>query len=99
MEVTLLPDQYVLVDKLTPRWAAYARGDIVVFDPPERGRRRAACRSSSGSSACPTTRSSSATGKVYVNDVELDEPYINAERRRLPVDGSATRRRDRMDRP
>ena len=35
MENTLLPDQYVLVDKLTPRWAAYARGDIVVFDPPE----------------------------------------------------------------
>ena len=35
MEVTLLQDQYVLVDKLTPRWAPYARGDIVVFDPPE----------------------------------------------------------------
>ena len=35
MMVTLLPDQYVLVDKLTPRWAPYGRGDIVVFDPPE----------------------------------------------------------------
>ena len=35
METTLLPDQYVLVDKLTPRWAPYTRGDIVVFDPPE----------------------------------------------------------------
>ena len=35
MERTLEPEQYVLVDKLTPRWAPYARGDIVVFDPPE----------------------------------------------------------------
>jgi signal peptidase I len=34
MEHTLEPDQYVLVDKLTPRFDAYKRGDIVVFDPP-----------------------------------------------------------------
>src|SRR5216110_3864508 len=34
MENTLLPDQYVLVDKLTPRWAPYERGDIVVLHPP-----------------------------------------------------------------
>jgi signal peptidase I len=35
MERTLEPDQYVLVDKLTPRFDTYARGDIVVFNPPE----------------------------------------------------------------
>ena len=35
MENTLQPEQYVLVDKLTPRWSTYSRGDIVVFDPPE----------------------------------------------------------------
>ena len=35
MERTLEPDQYVLVDKLTPRFDAYSRGDIVVFEPPE----------------------------------------------------------------
>ncbi|MBA2382372.1 MAG: signal peptidase I [Chloroflexi bacterium] len=34
MEHTLEPDQYVLVDKLTPRFDPYKRGDIVVFDPP-----------------------------------------------------------------
>ena len=34
MEQTLEPGQYVLVDKLTPRWDAYNRGDIVVFNPP-----------------------------------------------------------------
>jgi signal peptidase I len=35
MERTLEPDQYVLVDKLTPRFDAYKRGDIVVFNPPK----------------------------------------------------------------
>jgi signal peptidase I len=34
MEHTLEPDQYVLVDKLTPRFDSYKRGDIVVFNPP-----------------------------------------------------------------
>jgi signal peptidase I len=34
MERTLEPDQYVLVDKLSPRWDGYKRGDIVVFKPP-----------------------------------------------------------------
>ena len=36
MEHTLEPDQYVLVDKLTPRFDTYKRGDIVVFTPPAR---------------------------------------------------------------
>ena len=35
MERTLEEDQYVLVDKLTPRFDAYNRGDIVVFQPPQ----------------------------------------------------------------
>jgi signal peptidase I len=34
MENTLMPSQYVLVDKLTPHFDAYHRGDIVVFNPP-----------------------------------------------------------------
>lgn len=34
MERTLEPGQYVLVDKLSPRWDSYGRGDIVVFNPP-----------------------------------------------------------------
>jgi signal peptidase I len=35
MERTLEPDQYVLVDKLTPRFDAIKRGDIVVLHPPQ----------------------------------------------------------------
>ena len=34
METTLLPNQHLLIDKLTPRFDSYSRGDIVVFHPP-----------------------------------------------------------------
>ncbi|KDA06199.1 signal peptidase I [Microbacterium sp. CH12i] len=34
MERTLLVNDRILVDELTPRWADYARGDIVVFEDP-----------------------------------------------------------------
>jgi signal peptidase I len=34
MERTLEPEQYVLVDKLTPRFDSFKRGDIVVLQPP-----------------------------------------------------------------
>jgi len=34
MENTLQPGEYVLVDKLTPRFDDYSRGDVVVFSPP-----------------------------------------------------------------
>ncbi len=49
MEHTLEPEQYVLVDKLTPHFGPYNRGDIVVFNPPAPGRsRRTGRRTSSG---------------------------------------------------
>jgi signal peptidase I len=35
METTLEPDQFVLVDKLTPRFDSFKRGDIVVLRPPD----------------------------------------------------------------
>ncbi|WCM56651.1 signal peptidase I [Microbacterium sp. EF45047] len=34
MERTLLVDDRILVDELTPRWAGYDRGDVVVFKDP-----------------------------------------------------------------
>jgi len=80
METTLLPEQYVLVDKLTPRWAPYQRGDIVVFDPPETWR--------SGTSNVPFIKRiiglpgdtvELRDGLVYVNGIELNEPYVYLE--------------------
>jgi signal peptidase I len=79
MEDTVLPDQYVLIDKLTPRWTPYARGDIVVFDPPESWlseRREPFIKRVIG---LPGDRVELRDGKVFVNDVELDEPYIFEE--------------------
>lgn len=34
MERTLLIDDRILVDELSPRWAGYDRGDVVVFEDP-----------------------------------------------------------------
>jgi len=34
MERTLLVNDRILVDELTPRWAGYERGDVVVFEDP-----------------------------------------------------------------
>ena len=76
MENTLLPDQYVLVDKLTPRWAPYERGDIVVFDPPETWSAGGGVPFIKRVIGLPGDRVELRDGKVFVNDVELDEPYI-----------------------
>jgi signal peptidase I len=79
MERTLEPEQYVLVDKLTPRFDTYKRGDIVVFEPPEEW----------GEDGTPfikrvigeggDTVEIRDDGIVYVNDVALEEPYVFAD--------------------
>jgi signal peptidase I len=80
METTLEPDQYVLVDKLTPRWDTYKRGDIVVFTPPPDWQ--------SGSAVTPYIKRVIGIGgdnieihdgKVFVNDIGLVEPYVFQE--------------------
>ena len=50
MEPTLEPGQYVLVDKISPNWSDYKRGDVIVFEPPAGFARRTA-RTSPSSSA------------------------------------------------
>jgi len=76
MEHTLEPDQYVLVDKLTPRFDTYKRGDIVVFDPP---------RAWVPSQGQPYIKRVIGVGgdtieikdgSVFVNRVKLIEPYV-----------------------
>lgn len=89
METTLLPEQYVLVDKLTPRWAAYERGDIVVFQAPP------ALRSPSGAPfikrviGLPGDRVDLQDGFVLVNGIQIDEPYV-FERRGEPEETDPT---------
>ena len=84
MERTLEPEQYVLVDKLTPRFDAYNRGDIVVFDPP----------ADWGDSNTPFIKrvigepgdkvEIRVDGLIYINGVVLDEPYLYADERGAP---------------
>jgi signal peptidase I len=74
-----MPDQYVLVDKLSPRWAPYTRGDIVVFDPPETWSSGGGVPFIKRIIGIPGDRVVLRDGKVFVNDIQLDEPYIFKE--------------------
>src|SRR5215212_7266402 len=76
MMVTLLPEQYVLVDKLSPRWAPYARGDIVVFEPPASWTPNGDFPFIKRVIGIAGDRVELRDGFVYVNGVKLDEPYL-----------------------
>jgi signal peptidase I len=76
METTLMPDQYVLVDKLSPRWAPYGHGDIVVFDPPPSWAGNTGVPYIKRVIGLPGDKVELRDGHVYVNDVGLNEPYI-----------------------
>jgi signal peptidase I len=77
MEPTVRPDQYVLVDKLTPRLTGYRRGDIIVFEPP-------ADWVDPGTEfikrvvGLPGEHLDIVGGHVLINGVPLSEPYLPA---------------------
>ncbi len=77
MERTLEPDQYVLVDKLSPRFDTYSRGDIVVFEPPEAwvqgGPKTPFIKRVIG---LPGETVEIKEGAVYIDGNRLDEPYV-----------------------
>jgi signal peptidase I len=79
MERTLEPGQYVLVDKLTPRIDSYKRGDIVVFKPPDdwvQPDNTPFIKRVIGVGG--DTIEVRDDGKVYVNDMAIEEPYLYA---------------------
>jgi signal peptidase I len=87
MEHTLEPEQYVLVDKLTPRFDTYKRGDIVVFEPPTdwvQPDRTPFIKRVIGVGG--DTIEIRDDGLVYVNGVALDEPYLFASEDGDPPD-------------
>ena len=88
MEPTLVGDQHLLIDKLTPRFDDYSRGDIIVFHAPDLP-----------PDATPYIKRvigvggdhvALKDGQVYVNGAKLDEPYISPEGPTLPLTDQTT---------
>ncbi len=86
MRSTLEPNQYVLVDKISPHFDSYSRGDIVVFNPVLR---EGECTSDVTGGFTDVTpyikrvigepgdKVELVDGEVSVNGVVLNEPYVH----------------------
>jgi signal peptidase I len=88
MDTTLADGQHLLIDKVSPRFMPYARGDIVVLQPP-----------ASEHTDTPFIKRVIAVagdhvelkgGKVYVNGRALDEPYVVAGATTSPTGGGTS---------
>ncbi len=76
MEHTFLEGDYVLVDRLTPRWSPYARGQVIVFQPPAAWVNRKDPFIKRIIGVGGDTVEVRDDGTVAVNGVALDEPYL-----------------------
>lgn len=83
MERSLSPEQYVLVDKLTPRFDSYDRGDVVVFTPPSDWVQDDGTPFIKRVIGMGGDTIEIRDGAVWVNGTQLDEPYV------YQVDGAA----------
>jgi signal peptidase I len=83
MVPTILENEYVLIDKLSPRFSDYDRGDIVVFQPPA-GYEQGGVPFIKRVIGLPGDTVSLENGRVFVtpsggSPVPLSEPYVVAE--------------------
>jgi signal peptidase I len=76
MRDTIEPSQYVLVDKLTPRFDGYHRGDIIVFNPPDNSETGAGKPYIKRIVGIAGDQVQIKGGNVYINGTELVEPYL-----------------------
>ena len=80
MYPTILEHEYVLIDKLSPRFSDYDRGDIVVFQPPD-GFEQGGVPFIKRVIGLPGDTVTLDNGRVFVtppngSPVRLDEPYV-----------------------
>jgi signal peptidase I len=80
MMPTVNPGEYVLIDKISPRFQDYQRGDIVVFQPPK-GYGQGGVPFIKRVIGLPGDTVSLENGRVFVtppggSPVPLDEPYL-----------------------
>lgn len=80
MVPTVNPGEYMLIDKITPRFNDYQRGDIVVFQPPQ-GFGQGGIPFIKRVIGIPGDTVSLENGRVFVaaagaGPVRLDEPYV-----------------------
>jgi signal peptidase I len=83
MQNTIQDRQFVLVDRLTPRFDGYHRGDIIVFTPPANAESPDQKPFIKRVIGIANDKVDIRDGEVFVNAVQLDEPYLFA------VDGTA----------
>jgi len=99
MVPTVNPGEYVLIDKISPRFDDYRRGDIVVFQPPQ-GFGQGGVPFIKRVIGLPGDTVTLENGRVFVtpvggSPVRLDEPYVvhgidGATAPTLPRDASGT---------
>lgn len=82
MVPSLQDGQHLLIDKLTPRFDDYSRGDVVVFQPP--GSRRDETPFIKRVIGVAGDRVEINGGGVVVNGVRLEEPYVATDGPTVP---------------
>jgi signal peptidase I len=90
MEHSFQPGDYVLVDKLSPRFNDYKRGDVIVFSPPlgyEEGGTTPFIKRVIGVAGDTVAIHD---GQVWVNGVALVEPYVYEGQPTDPPAGQST---------
>ena len=88
MEPTLEPDQRLIIDRLTPTFDPYKAGDIIVFDASTFTRRAEPFIKRVIATAGSTVEL--VDGKVLVDGVELDEPYVFGGESTQPATGTSS---------
>ncbi len=81
MTPTILESEYILIDKISPRFADFKRGDIIVFQPPEGYRQEGDIPFIKRIIGLPGDTVQFINGSVWVTPpggtaTELDEPYV-----------------------